>query len=197
MNVQTIEAISYLTENVAITEVPIIRNKGLILFDMSKLTSLDNPFPMAKNHLTFMENLIKYQIDKKVILPYGFQFDFYVLLAHQNSGRSFINIKTSIWSTIHWVKQLPLSHLILNGYNQNVPDFNTFARVCIVGDWSKMNTYPIILYDAIKKLMIDLNIPIQKSNLYFETDFYKPPFGKAWTSSNMFEQDEEKFTETL
>ena len=66
---------------------------------------------------------------------------------------------------------------------------NEMARVCIIGDWSRQNTYPVFLYDAIKEIANGMGFIPTSTKVLLETDLYKIPFGKAFNPTQLFERD--------
>lgn len=145
-------------------------------------------FPMAKDHDEYMRKYIQDQIEKRFTGEYGFAFDFYILCAHPNTARHFKHIQTSIWSTIWWIQQMPMSPLY-HAWTEKAKPVNQMARVCIIGDWSRQNSYPIFLYDLIKELSFGIGIAPSAGKILLETDLHKVPFGKAFTYSQCFERD--------
>ena len=151
--------------------------------------SVQSPYPLAINHEEFMMNILKTQIEKIGLTPYGLEYDFYILAGHTNSGRHFSKMKVSVWSTIHWITQRDLAPLHQSWYNARQINQKKLARVCIVGDWSRMNSYPTFLYDKIKEMAESLGITPTVSNIIMESEFFKPPFGRAFNPSQLWEKD--------
>jgi len=183
----TIESLVYLTEGFAVTETPIIRNKGMILFDTGHFSGT---YPMVRSNDEYMRKMVEEQIEKRNAEPYGFEYDFYLLYAYQNHRRTLKDVSISLWSTIHWIKQRPFAPIpqtwidtsACQGFNQN-----EYARVCLVGSWWELNSYPTILYDKIKDIADFLGFKPTASKVKTEADFYKPPFGRAINHSQLFE----------